>query len=223
MHRKFEEQLETIRKELLYMASLTEQAIDSAVVALKTRDKERAAKIITEDAVIDQQELKIDNMILNQLALQNPIARDLRFITAAMKINNDLERIGDHAVNIAEKTLVLVQEPELKPLIDIPRMAEIALEMMKRAIDAFLHNNSSAAKEVIQMDNEVNALEQQIIRELMTYLASDPKCINRALSLIMVAKNLERVGDLSKNIAEDVVFMVDAHLIKHPGTQKRDA
>ncbi len=190
------------------------------MAALKTRDAKRAAKIITNDALVDQQELKLDNLCISQMALKNPIAGDLRLITAAMKINNDLERIGDHAVNIAEKTLVLVQEPELKPLIDIPRMAEISMNMMKRAIDAFLHNNSNAAKKVIKMDIQVNDLEQQIIRELMTYIVGDPQCINRALALIMVAKNLERVGDLSKNIAEDVVFMVDAQLIKHPGTAK---
>ncbi|KAA3610599.1 MAG: phosphate transport system regulatory protein PhoU [Calditrichaeota bacterium] len=216
MHRKFEDELHAIRDELLLMASLTEQAICGSVASLKDRDPMLAKKIIADDIHINQQELKIDNMCLDQMALKNPVAGDLRLITAAMKINNDLERIGDHAVNIAEKTLILVQEPELKPLIDIPRMASIAMDMMKKAIDAFIHNNSDEAKKVIEMDAQVNALEQQIIRELMTYLASDPKTINRALALIMVAKNLERVGDLSTNLAEEVVFMVDAKLIKHP-------
>ncbi|MCA9735584.1 MAG: phosphate signaling complex protein PhoU [Deferribacteres bacterium] len=215
MHRKFEDELDVIRQELLYMASLTESAIHGAVDSLKNRDAKLAEKIIAEDDHLNEQELKIDNLCINQMALKNPIAGDLRLITAALKINNDLERIGDHAVNIAERTLTLVQEPELKPLIDIPRMAEITMEMMRKAIDAFLHNDCESAKHILEMDAQVNELEQQIIRELITYIANDPKTINRALALIMVAKNLERVGDLTKNIAEEVVFMVEAKLIKH--------
>jgi phosphate transport system protein len=215
MHRHFEDELAELRKELLYMASLAEKAVELSVTSLKNRDAELSQKIIQEDHLINQLEVKIDNLCVELFARLQPMAGDLRFITSAIRINSDLERIGDHAVNIAQHTLELLAEPELKPLIDIPRMATLAQGMVKSALDAFVHGDVQQAIEVCKSDDEVDAIEDQVLRELITYMASDPRTISRAIHLIMIAKNLERVADLSTNIAEEVVFMVEARSIKH--------
>ncbi len=215
MHRHFELEIEALRDDLLYMASLAEKAIANAIEALKTRDEAMAREVLSQDQVINEMELKIHDACIQLFARHQVVARDLRFIASAMKINNDLERIGDHAVNIAEKTLELLKEPQLKPLIDIPRMAELAMGMLKDALDAFIHKDTELALNVCKRDDEVDSLEDQVIRELITYMAGDPHTITRALNLIMVAKNLERVADYSTNIAEEVVFIVEAKTIKH--------
>lgn len=215
MHRHFEDEFAELSNQILYMASLTEKALESAVRALQTRDRSLAEQLISDDPAINKLEVKIDNLCIELLARHQPLAKDLRFIISATKINSDLERIADHAVNIAERTLDLVDEPQLKPLIDIPRMASIAQEMAKTALDAFLHRDVEQAVAVCRRDDEVDALENQVIRELITYMVNDPKTISRSLALIMIAKNLERVADLSTNIAEEVVFMVEARSIKH--------
>jgi phosphate transport system protein len=215
MHRHFEDELAALRTELLYMASLAEKAVEISITSLKSRDAALAQKVIEEDPKINQLEVKIDNLSVELIARHQPMASDLRFIASAMRINNDLERIGDHAVNIAQHTLELLKEPELKPLIDIPRMATVAQSMVKSALDAFVHSEVQQAISVCQSDDEVDALEDQVLRELITYMANDPRTIARAIHLIMIAKNLERVADLSTNIAEEVVFMVEARSIKH--------
>jgi phosphate transport system protein len=197
------------------MASLAEKAVEFSINALTQRDAALAQKVIDEDSHIDQLEVKIDNLAVELIARVQPMASDLRFITAAMRINNDLERIGDHAVNIAQHTQELLNEPELKPLIDIPRMAALAQGMVKSALDAFVHSAVPQAIQVCSSDDEVDALEDQVLRELITYMANDPRTISRAIHLIMIAKNLERVADLSTNVAEEVVFMVEARSIKH--------
>ncbi len=215
MHRHFEDELSALRDDLLYMASLAEQSVSSAIQALIQRDAELASKVIQEDRLLNELEVKIDNQCIQLFALHQVVASDLRFIASSMKINNDLERIGDHAVNIAEKVLELIKEPQLKPLIDIPRMAELAQGMVKDALDAFLHKDTEKAIQVCERDDQVDALDDQVLRELLTYMSADPKTIPRALALIMISKNLERVADLSTNIAEEVVFIVEARTIKH--------
>lgn len=215
MHRHFEDEIAELRTELLYMASLAEKAVEFSITALKDRDANLAQKIIDEDDRINQLEVKIDNLCVELIARLQPMASDLRFITSAIRINNDLERIGDHAVNIAQHTQELLNEPELKPLIDIPRMATLAQGMVKSALDAFVHGDVQQAITVCQRDDEVDGLEDQVLRELITYMANDSRTISRAIHLIMIAKNLERVADLSTNVAEEVVFMVEARSIKH--------
>ncbi len=215
MYRSFEEKIDDLKNELLKMASAVEQALHSAIDALKKRDDELAKKVIAEDAQIDEFETRIDSACIELLALQTPVASDLRLITSAMKINNDLERMADHAVNIAQKTLELNREKPLKPLIDIPRMAELAQAMVKDAIDAFLHRDSQLALGVCKRDDDVDDLNTQVIRELMTYIAGDPTAVTRALGLIMISKNIERIADLATNIAEEVVFIVEGRSIKH--------
>jgi phosphate transport system protein len=215
MHRHFEDEIAELRTELLYMASLAEKAVEFSITALKNRDAKLAQKIIDEDNQINQHEVKIDNLCVELIARLQPMASDLRFITSAIRINNDLERIGDHAVNIAQHTQELLKEPELKPLIDIPRMATVAQGMVKSALDAFVHGDVQQAIKVCQSDDEVDALEDQVLRELITYMANDSRTISRAIHLIIIAKNLERVADLSTNVAEEVVFMVEARSIKH--------
>ncbi len=215
MHRHFEDEFEDLRSDLLFMASLAEKAVELSIVALQTRDKKLADQIIKDDARINLLEVKIDNACVELLAKHQPMASDLRFIASAMKINNDLERIADHAVNIAESTHNLLIEPELKPLIDIPRMAKLAQGMVREALDAFIHREVARAVEVCKRDDEVDALNDQLLRELVTYMLTDSKNIARALSLILISKNLERIADLATNIAEEVVFMVEARSIKH--------
>jgi phosphate transport system protein len=215
MHRHFEDELAELRTELLYMASLAEKAVEFSINALKNRDANLAKKIIDEDTQVNQLEVKIDDLCVDLIARIQPMASDLRFIAAAMRINKDLERIGDHAVNIAEHTLELLKEPELKPLIDIPRMATLAQGMVKSVIDAFVHGDVQQAIKVCQNDDEVDGLEDQVLRELITYMANDSRAISRAIHLIIIAKNLERVADLATNVAEEVVFMVEARSVKH--------
>ncbi len=215
MHRHFEDEFEDLRSDLLFMASLAEKAVELSIAALTTRNEQLANQVIKDDARINMLEVKIDNACVELLAKHQPMAGDLRFIASAMKINNDLERIADHAVNIAESTLNLLSEPELKPLIDIPRMAVLAQGMVREALDAFIHREVPRAVIVCQRDDEVDALNDQLLRELITYMIGDSKNISRALSLILISKNLERIADLSTNIAEEVVFMVEARSIKH--------
>lgn len=215
MHRHFEDEFEDLRSDLLFMASLAEKSVELSIAALTSRDEKLAHQVIKDDARINMLEVKIDNACVELLARHQPMAGDLRFIASAMKINNDLERIADHAVNIAESTLNLLTEPELKPLIDIPRMAVLAQGMVREALDAFIHREVARAVAVCQRDDEVDGLNDQLLRELVTYMIGDSKSISRALSLILISKNLERIADLATNIAEEVVFMVEARSIKH--------
>lgn len=197
------------------MASLVEASVAKAIEALVDRKSALADEVITMDNDIDLMEIRIDEQCLKLLALQQPVAVDLRFITSAMKINNDLERVGDHAVNIAERAVELNDKDSLKPLIDIPRMALIAQSMIKDSLDSFISGDVESARAVCLRDDEVDNLDQQIFRELVTYMVEDVKTISRALSLIIISKNLERIADLSTNIAEEVIFIYKAHTIKH--------
>lgn len=215
MERHFDGELKALRESLIYMSSLAEEAIAKATKALVDRNIELAEEVIRQDNAIDELEIEIDKQCLRLLALRQPIAIDLRFISSAMKINGQLERIGDEAVNIAERALGLLKEPRLKPLIDIPRLAVMAQEMVKDSINSFINKNADLARSVCKRDDEVDALNTQIFRELLTYMMEDQATISRAIQLIFTARHLERIADHATNIAEDVVYIVLGSDIRH--------
>lgn len=212
---KFQDELNNLKKTLLEMASSVEEMIAKSIAALKQRNMILAEEVIRSDEKINKMEIEIDKQCLKILALYQPEAGDLRTITMIMKINGDLERIGDHAVNISEKVIYLADKPPVKPLIDIPRMAERSIEMLRESLDSFVNKNAERAIEVCKMDDEVDALETQITRELLTFMISDPTTIDPALHLILIARDLERVADLATNIAEDTYFIASGKTIKH--------
>jgi phosphate transport system protein len=222
METHFQQELNQLKSELLRMAGLVERAISNAIEALVKRDMPLAEKTIREDAQINEMEISIDERCLNLLALHQPMAGDLRFITSAMRINIELERIGDLAVNIAERAVSLNQEPQLKPYIDIPHMAEITKKMVKDVLDAFVNRDAALARSVCERDDEVDALNDQVFRELLTYMMADTKTITRAVHLIIVSRCLERIADHATNIAEGVIFMTKALVIKHHADTKRE-
>lgn len=222
METHFQQELNKLKENLLKMAGLAEQAISNAVEALVQRNMSLAEKTIKEDEKINQMEILIDEWCLKLLALYQPMAADLRFITSAMRINIELERIGDLAVNIAERVISLNQEPQLKPYIDIPRMAEITQAMVKDVLDAFVNGDTNLARAVCERDDQVDALNDQVFRELLTYMMADPKTITRAVHLIIVSRCLERIADHSTNIAEGIIFMVKALVIKHHADAKAE-
>jgi phosphate transport system protein len=215
MERQLDYELNFLKEKLLKMASLTEESIAKSIKSLVKRDSTFAQEVIEEDTKIDLLEVEINNLALKLLALKQPMASDLRFITSAMKIASHLERIGDQAVNIAERSLELITQPLLKPLIDIPRMAELAQEMVKNSIGFLINNDVSLAEELWKTENIIDDLNNQIFRELVTYMIEDPKTIKRAIELILVGRNLERISDLSTNIIEEVVYIVNGKNIKH--------
>ena len=215
MHRHFDQDLQTLKEELLEMGGRAEAIIQKSVEALKRRDRRLADEVIADDETIDRLEIEVDERCVSLLALRQPMAVDLRFITAALKICNDLERVGDHAVNIAQCAQRLAGEPPLKPLVDIPRMADLAASMLREALDAFVRRDGATARTLVKRDDEVDNLNRQVFRELLSYMIEDPRTITRAMELILVARNLERVADLATNIAEEVVFITEARIIKH--------
>ena len=215
MERHIDVELARLKDELVRMAGLAEAAIGLAVKALMSRDAQAAQQVIASDDAVNTMELEVDELCLRIMALYQPEARDLRFLAMALKINNDLERMGDQAVNIAERTLELLKEPLLKPLIDIPRMAELAQGMVKDSLDAFVRQDVELARNVCRRDDEVDRYDDQIFRELLTYMMQDPKAITRAVNLILVSRHLERIADHATNIAEDVVYLVQGKTIKH--------
>ena len=211
----FEAELQNLRNQLLTMGGMVEERVHRAVHALIHRSEEDAKRIIASDKEINDLQMDVDNRCLKLLATQTPLAVDLRLITSAMKINADLERIGDQAVNVAESVLVLIPQPPLKPLIDIPRMAGIAEKMIRDALDAFVKKDAELARDVLRRDDEVDELKDQVFRELLTYMMADPGTIQRALSLILISRNLERIADHATNIAEDVIFIAEAKDVRH--------
>jgi phosphate transport system protein len=222
METHFQKELQDLKQDLLRMATLVEETISTAVQSLIKRDFDLAKKTLEAEDQINGMEIDIEDKCLKLLALRQPMAVDLRFITSAMKIITDLKRMGDQAVNIAERAISLNQEPQLKPYIDIPRMAEIAQSMVKDVLDSFVNRDSKLARSVCERDDLVDGLNDQVVRELLTYMMSDPKTIPRAVHLIIVARCLERIADHATNIAEDVIFMVDALIIKHHADVKEE-
>ena len=212
---RLEEEIAKLKKMLFEMATSVEDMIAKSIKALEENNMILAEEIIKSDERVNDMEIDIDNQCIRILALYHPEAEDLRTVTMIMKINNDLERIGDHAVNIAEMIIYLADKPPVKPLIDIPKMAEKAIEMLQESLDSFVNKDSDLAVQVCKKDDEVDALEPQIVRELITYMISDPKTIDRALKLILIARALERVADLATNIAEDTYYIAKGETLKH--------
>ena len=207
--------LEALKQKLLTMASHAETAVNEALRALVERDYDLALRVKEDDRILDQFELEIDDMAIHLLA-QAPLASDLRFVTVAMKISQNLERVGDEASKIAKRARDLSQEPPVKVQLDLPRMAALALGMLKNALDAFVNRDPVAARDVIPRDKEVDALNRQINRELAEHMMDNRDTIIRCLSLIIVSKSLERIADHAKNVAEEVVYLYEAQDIRHP-------
>jgi phosphate transport system protein len=215
MERHRDQEFEKIRQTLLRMGGLVERMISEAMASLVERDTSRAQAVIRTDSEVDQIEKELDDACHAVLALQQPTAVDLRFLVAVMKIANDLERMGDSAVNVGQAVEVLNQEPPLKPYIDLPRLAKITQEMVREALDCFVRRDARAAYEVTRRDDEVDGLYKQLFRELLTYMIEDPRTVTRALHLLLIARNYERIADHATNIAEDVVFYVEGRDIRH--------
>lgn len=217
---KFDEELIELKKMVSEMATTVEDMIAKSIKSLKERNMILAQEVINTDQQVNKIEVDIDNLSIKMLGLYQPEAMDLRIITMIMKINNDLERIGDHAVSISKLALYLSEKPEIKPLIDIPRMAEFAIAMLREAIESFMTKDPEKAIDVCKKDDDVDALEPQIVRELMTYIMSDPQILDRAFRLIFVARHLERVADLATNIAEGAYYTATGEVLKHQHTSE---
>jgi phosphate transport system protein len=213
--RHFAEELDELKQRLLVMGGLAEERLRAAVHALVERDGDLMAEVIRGDEAVNSLHLEIDDRCFKLLALHQPMAVDLRTIVAAFKINTDLERVGDLAVNVAEAAERYVTHAPVKPLIDLPRMAEMARQMLHAALDAFVSKDAEAAQRVLTQDDVLDGLKNQIFRELLTYMLGDPRKIEPAIDLILVSRHLERVGDHATNIAEDVIFMVEARDVRH--------
>ena len=213
--KKYEEDLKKLREEILYMGGLVEDQIQKAVKSLVDRDSELAKIIIERDHEVNRLDVEIDELCIRLLALHQPAGKDLRFITTGLKITTDLERIGDMSVNTCERALELNQEPQLKPYIDIPRMARIAQRMIRESLDAFVREDTGLALKVCKDDEEIDQLNSQIFREVITFMIEDPHTINRAMKISSISKYLERMADHATNIAEMVIFMVKGKSIRH--------
>jgi phosphate transport system protein len=215
MQRHFHEELEALKQTLLVMGGLVEDQIRRVMRALIERDDALAQDVIARDQQVDAYDNEVDETCVSLLALHQPTAGDLRFITTAMKIVTDLERMGDQAVNIAQRVLELNREPQLKPYIDLPRMATSAQRMVKESLDAFVARDTELARKVLGEDAEVDALKEQIFRELLTFMMEDARTIPRAIRLILISRFLERLADHATNIAEMVIYLVDAKMVRH--------
>jgi phosphate transport system protein len=215
MQRHFHEELEALKQTLLAMGGLVEDQIRRVMRALVERDDALAQEVIERDQQVNAYDVEVDETCVSLLALHQPAAGDLRFITTAMKIVTDLERMGDQAVNIAQRVLELNREPQLKPYIDLPRMAEKAQRMVKESLDAFVARDTELARKVCAEDAEVDALKEQLFRELLTFMMEDARTIPRAIRLILISRFLERLADHATNIAEMVIYLVDAKMVRH--------
>jgi len=216
MERHFDEELKELHKDILKMGILAQEAIFKSIEALKNRDKEQAKEVIDTDDKIDELELIVDERCIDLIARHQPMAGDLRFITTGMKINAELERIADLAVDIAQRVLELIDKSLLKPLVDIPKLSEIAQNMVRDSIDAFVKRDVSLAKKVVLSDEEADNLRNLVQEELINdYIAKDPSTAARAVPLLLIARHLERICDHTTNIAEDVIYMVEGKVVKH--------
>ena len=221
MERLLDQELDRTRQDLLRMGGLVEQMIGDAMRALLDRDTDLARGVVMADEGIDRLEKQVDEECHSILARLQPTAVDLRLLVSVMKMNKDLERMGDSAVNIAQGVEILNHEPPLKPYIDLPRMADLVRQMVARSLDAFAHRDSALAHEVCESDDEIDALYHQLFRELLTYMIEGPGNVSRALQLLLIARNLERIADHATNVAEDVIYYVEGQDIRHsPRTEK---
>ncbi len=211
----FDKELKTLKDKILEMGEMVQEAIATSIRSLVERDSELARKVIENDRLVNELEVQIDGICLSLIALRQPAGGDLRFIATGLKVNVDLERIGDLAVNISERALDLNKEPQLKPYIDIPRMDEDVRWMIRGALDAYIKRDEAIAMEVIQRDEEVDQLNTQIARELFTYMVEDAKKISSAMKIMMVSKYLERAADHAVNVAEQAIFMMKGTVVRH--------
>ena len=216
LQRNFQEQLDVLAEKILVMGGLVEEAIGNCLSALVERNSVLAKRIMLDDERVDKLDLEIDQLGMEILGLHQPVARDLRFVITGMKITNDLERIADLATNVADRAIELNDKPQLKPFIDLPLMARRAQQMVRAALDAFVQRDAASARAVIAMDDELDRRMEQIFRELLSFMIEDPKTTTRALRLMFVAKYFERMGDQATNIGEQIVFMTEGRLIRHP-------
>jgi phosphate transport system protein len=221
MERHFEHDLEELKQRLLWMASLSERAVHQGLQSVLEKDEALAKRVLEEEKTINEMQIEIDSRVMELVALQQPMAVDLRFIFSASRINNDLERIGDQAVNIAESALRILRHPQVKPYVDLPRMGELAEGMVRDSLNALVQRDAELAKSVLVRDDEVDHLRDQIFRELLTYMMENSAVIFPAFELILVTKNLERIGDHATNIAEDVIYIVAGRDVRHPALDRR--
>ncbi len=221
IHRHFEDQLQELKGRLVAMGTKAESMIEQAVKSLLESDSARHADIFKTEQQVNEFHIEVDERVINLIALHHPVATDLRMAVMCSKIAGELERIGDQAVNICQNTTELLRYPPLKPLIDIPRMAEIARRMLRESLDAFVRQDAVLAQKVLDTDDEVDALKNQIFRVLLTYMMSDPATIPRALALILISRNLERVGDHATNVAEEVIYSAQGRDVRHHHEEQR--
>jgi phosphate transport system protein len=223
MERHFHQELKELKEDLLKMGSLVETAIHDAVSGLVSRDSKLAERTIKEDEKINTREISIEKKCLQLLALQQPMAADLRFIVSTLQIIKDLERMGDQAVNIAERALILNQEPPVKPFIDLPKMATLVESMLKDSLDAFVNRDVKKARNVCEGDDQVDNYNEKIFHELLSIMIKDQTTVSRAVYLILIGRSLERIADHATNIAEDVIYMVEGRVIKHHAEEKEQS
>ncbi len=215
MHRHFEDQLADLKDRLVHMGAVVEQMIDNAIKSLVDHRTDRHPIVFRSEEEVNELHIEVDERVTELIALQQLMASDLRFVLMSSKIAGELERIGDQAVNICQNTAELVKYPTLKPLIDIPLMADAARRMLRESLDAFVRQDVPLAQRVLDEDDTVDAFKSQIFRELLTYMMADPGTIQRALALILISRNLERVGDHATNIAEEVIYVVQGRDVRH--------
>ena len=213
--RHFQEELEAMQGRLLEMGGLAEERVRAVVQGLSTRDTALLQQVMKGDEPVNRLHIEVDERCFRMLALYQPMATDLRGIVAAVKINSDLERVGDLAVNIAEASSRYVSHPPVKQLIDIPRMGQLAQAMLRDALDAYVKRDTALAHQVLNEDDQLDSLKTQVFRDLLTYMLQDPSTVEPALDLILISRHLERIGDHATNIAEDVIFMVSALDVRH--------
>lgn len=219
MERQLDHDLDRVRQMLLRMGGMVEGMVAKATQALIDRSSRLCTEVIDGDNQVDQLEMEIDELSHSILGRRQPTAVDLRFLVAVMKINSDLERIGDSAVNIAQSVEQINEQPPLKPYIDLPHLSQLVQKMVRNSLDAFVNKDTKLATEVCQSDDEVDGLYKQIFRELLTYMIEDPKTVSRALHLLLISRNLERIADHATNIAEDVIYYVEGRDIRHSMSQ----
>ncbi len=215
MERHFDEEMTALKEKILRMGAMVEEQIQNAIKALVDRNSDLAHQVIANDHRVNALDVEIDEECHRLIALHQPMARDLRFLTTAMKITTELERMSDMAENICERALELNQEPQLKPYIDLPRMAHWAQRMVKESLDAFVNHDSALARKVCADDDAIDNLTKQIFRELLSYMLEDPQTVTRAIRVSFVSKYIERVADHATNVAEMVVYMVEGKIIRH--------
>src|SRR5712692_950 len=221
MERHFERDLEELKERLLWMGSLAERSVHQGVHAVLEADEKLALAVLDEENAINELQIEVDDRVVQLLALQQLMAADLRFVLAIARINNDLERIGDQAVNIAQSAQRILRHPRVKPYVDLPRMSELAEGMVRDALNAVVQRDVELAQKILRSDDEVDRLRDQMFRELLTYMMGDSAVVFPAFELILVVKNLERIGDHATNIAEDVIYIVAGQDVRHPTVDRR--